>query len=110
LEDQYKINEKYIIQKIILTKTNIPYFLIYQTYFSDSLLHVHYQFFLKENVRYLEWTCRAPIFVILWTWFSLILWTQIGSLKHLRKTLSLLEINRYGFLVPILIYRPFIDQ
>jgi len=45
LEDQYKINEKYIIQKIILTKTNIPYFLIYQTYFSDSLLHVHYQFF-----------------------------------------------------------------
>jgi len=48
------------------------------------------QVFFKENVRYLVWTCRDPISLILGTRFSLILGTQfsilgtrIESLKHL---------------------------
>jgi len=59
----------------------------------------HRQVFFKENVRYLAiWTCRDPISLILRTRFSLILGTRlsilgsrIGSLKHLKKTLTSLK-------------------
>jgi len=44
-----------------------------------------YQFFFKENVRYLVWTSRDLTSLILGTRFS-ILGTRIGSLKHLKKT------------------------
>jgi len=47
-------------------------------------------FFFEENVKYLVWTCRDPISLILGTRFSLILGTRllilgtgIGSLRHL---------------------------
>jgi len=45
-------------------------------------------FFSKGNVRYPVRTCRDPISLIVGTRFS-ILETQIGSLKHLNKTLDL---------------------
>jgi len=35
-----------------------------------------FRVFLKENVRYLVWTCRDPISLILGTRFSLILGTR----------------------------------
>ena len=44
-----------------------------------------WQGFFTENVRYLVWTCRDPISLILWTRFS-ILGTRIGSLKRPKKT------------------------
>jgi len=43
------------------------------------------QIFLKENLRYLVLTCMDLISLILGTWFSLMLGTQIRSLKHLKK-------------------------
>jgi len=47
-------------------------------------IYAYIQFFFKEIVRYLVWTCRVPISLILGTRFS-ILETQIGSLKRLKK-------------------------
>jgi len=62
--------------------------LLSSTTFSPLWQYTHRQGFLKENVRYPVWTCGDPISLILGTrWpFSLILGTQIGSLKHLKKT------------------------
>jgi len=49
-----------------------------------NLVDSIHSFFSKENVRYLVWTCKDPISLVLGTRF-LILRTRIGSLKHLKK-------------------------
>ena len=64
-----------------LGKANVPFTLISKPGF------------FKEDYRYLMWTCRDPIFLILGTRFSLILGTRFGSLKHLKNCSNLTVLN-----------------
>jgi len=65
-------------------------------HWSEKLITHSTRFFFKENVRNLIRIYRDPISLIVGTRFSLILGTQIGSLKHLKKTLHsiVFDINR----------------
>jgi len=51
----------------------VPYAFIVSSKANTLFFLLLISFFLKENVRFLVWTCRDPISLILGTRFSLIL-------------------------------------
>jgi len=55
----------------------------------------HIQFFFEENVRYLVWTCRDPISLILEAFLG-ILGTRFSILKYLKKNPTHIYVARTG--------------